>query len=118
MAPQVKNAGVMTILLALFTTMIIGVVSWIGINASHVPELEQELKYEVAQLNANIERLTKTAEETNAALTAYTKFHAANLTRITEALIDHKYRIIAMEHDCKAMHIDVKDCAKYRKVDK
>ena len=118
MAPQVKNAGIMTILSVLFTTMIISVVSWVGVNATHVPELEQELEYKIARLDTSIKRLTKVVEGINTALTAHNKAYAASIARITEVLTDHKYRIIAIERNCNETHINVKEYAKYKGVNK
>ncbi len=113
MPAQVKQAGIVSILTALFTFMIIGVVGWFGIMASHVPALEQEIRLEVRQLNKSISSLTKTAIDTNKQLENYTKFHAANLSRITEALLDHKYKIIALEEDCNLMQQSKKQCDKH-----
>ncbi len=99
MSERSKTFGAGAILSALLIFTLTGVLGWLGIQASQVPTLEATFKSEVAHLNESIIVLTTTAKETNLALEAYTKYHAENLSRITESLITHKYKIDDLEGD-------------------
>ncbi len=97
-------------IIAILTATLIGVISWIGVQASHVPVIEATFKNEIRHLNQSIKKLTVTAENTNMQLEAYTKYHAQNLARITESLINHKVRIDEITKDCDENRQEIKRC--------
>lgn len=113
MPPQVKQIGITSILTALFTFMIIGAVGWIGMLASRVPELKQEIRFEVKQLNKSIVNLAIVAKETNTQLKSYTKYHSENLARITESLVDKKYKIQTIEKKINKCEITNAACREH-----
>ncbi len=109
MAKEVRIFGSGAII-AILTATLIGIISWIGVQASHVPVIEATFKSEIRHLNSSIKKLTVTAENTNLQLEAYTKFHAQNLARITESLVNHKVRIDEITKDCEENHQELQKC--------
>lgn len=105
-----QKSGAMVILIGLFVSILLGVIGWVGIQASHVPTLEATFKTEIHYLNKNLETLTKTAQETNGALHSYTKYHAANLARITEAIVTQRIRLDDVDEHCRKTEVDLKKC--------
>lgn len=99
----------------IFSPMLLASIYWVGEKASQVPKLEATLKSEVRHLNKSLASLTVTAKETNTQLRAYTEFHAINLSRITESLVTHKYRLRELEKDCGENRSDIKACKEMRK---
>jgi len=110
MSNTTRSFGAGAIITIIFAPIFLAMVYWIGEKASQVPQLEATFKTEVAHLNKALTKLTKTAEETNHALKAYTKYHAENLSRITEALVTHKYRIAELEDDCVVLNASSIEC--------
>ena len=110
MSSNVRQFGAGAIMAMLFTPMLLAGVYWIGDKASQVPRLEAIFRTEVVHLNKSLVTLTATAKETNAQLKTYTEYHAANLARITESLVTHKYRLQELEKDCSENHADIKLC--------
>lgn len=100
MSEKAKQFGSGAIISALVMFTLTGVFGWIGITTAEVPALKAQAQSEFKHLNTNISELTKTAKETNRQLQAYTEFHAVNLSRITESLVGHGYKLKELEKDC------------------
>ena len=65
MSDKFKVFGAGAIISPLLITMIIGMVSFVGLWASKVPALEATFKTEIKHLNKTLVTLTETASETN-----------------------------------------------------
>ena len=115
MSNNVKQFGAGAIMVLLFTPMLLAALYWVGDKASQVPRLEATFQAEIIHLNKSLSSLTKTAKETNAQLKTYTEYHSANLARITEALVTHKYRLRELEKDSNENHEDIKRCKETQK---
>ncbi len=100
MSERVKQFSAGAIIAGMAITFFVSVISWIGIQAAHVPELNIKLESEVKQLKMSIKGLNDTAHQTNDLLTTYTKYHTENLKRIMESLVNHKYKIERLEEKC------------------
>ncbi len=113
MSEKTKTLGAGMILSAIFVPVFLAMIYWIGAKAAQVPELEATFKLEIRHLNESIKVLTETAKDTNKQLKSYTEFHAANLARITESLVTHKYRLIDLEKDCVSLKKDEVACKRH-----
>jgi septal ring factor EnvC (AmiA/AmiB activator) len=103
---------------ATFTPMLLGlllfiltaVVGWVGYQASSVPTMEATFKSEIKYLNKNLKDLTETAQKTNSALDSYTRHHAANLARITEAIVTHRIKLDDLGEHCDKNEKELRAC--------
>jgi len=110
MSNTTRSFGAGAIISTIFGSIFLMMIYWVGEKASQVPQLEATFKTEVAHLNKALITLTLTAKETNEQLKAYTQYHAENLSRITEALVTHKYRLTELEEVCNENEIVKQKC--------
>lgn len=82
MSDKVKGFGAGAIIMGMVMIILGGVLSWVGLNASEVPQLKVEIKH----LNKNISGLTTTIKEN-------TNTYGTTLNELKENLMLTQYKV-------------------------
>lgn len=106
MPKAVQSFGVFTILGTLFTAVIIGSVSWIASQASHVPELQVTINH----LASSIESSTATQGELVKEIKVFKETNMENRATAERIMALQTYKIQTLEQNCLANSIELQVC--------
>jgi len=102
MSPKIRQFGTWSIISTLLVSFILGAATWLGVQASQVPELQATFKTEIRHLNTNMIDVSNTIKETNTLL-------RGNRDVINKSV----YRITELEKDCEDNKREIEKCKRF-----
>lgn len=75
------------------SAVIFAITAWATLHALQTTEGRENIAKEITSLDKTIQRAALAAERTNEMLYDYTKYHAQNLSRITDVLVEHEKKL-------------------------
>ncbi len=96
-----QTNNVTTVILGFLMALLIASISWIGYQASHVPEIKAVLSTEISYINTNLVNVGATLKETNKNLKECELTNLKSHADITRMFANHNHEIDELKEECE-----------------